>query len=80
MPAGANEGGVGEPNAIHDAMSLRKEDAQVDAAAIHLAGMHYRALVLEEDPRSGGQEPVGGSSPIHFAGHALQVLAVTPLR
>jgi len=26
------------------------EDAQVDAEGIHLAGMHYRALVLDEDP------------------------------
>jgi hypothetical protein len=26
------------------------EDAKVDAAGIHLAGMHYRVLVLEEDP------------------------------
>ena len=26
------------------------EDAQVDADGIHLAGMHYQALVLEEDP------------------------------
>jgi hypothetical protein len=26
------------------------EDATVDAEGIHLAGMHYRALILEEDP------------------------------
>jgi len=26
------------------------EDAKVDADGIHLAGMHYRALILEEDP------------------------------
>lgn len=26
------------------------EDAQVDVDGIHLAGMHYRALILEEDP------------------------------
>jgi alpha-L-rhamnosidase len=26
------------------------EDARVDAEGIHLAGMHYRALVLDEDP------------------------------
>ena len=26
------------------------EDAKVDGEGIHLAGMHYRALILEEDP------------------------------
>ncbi len=35
------------------------EDARVDADGVHLAGMHYRALILEEDPPEKAKSAIG---------------------